>query len=417
MPFGIRHRTTQNVLNSARRSAAALMVCQLICGCALPLRTESDVTSAPHEAAFHQAVLAPRTSSLECQRQVAAAASLMHAGNLPAAHERLVRILATNPKDSSSVELLAEVSRKRGDVRLQQASLKRLIALQPGSATVANRCGKQLLDSVRMEASTSCSLAVDVSSNDGTGSNSFGEQGATEVSSAELTTTLAIASLTKAVELEPRNTLFAQDLFAALIDLSRQEQAEQVLHDALQRNPQDKVLPMAAARLFESRADWSSAVFYYDVALRNDPANPVWRRQRAVCHFRQGSFEKAQTDFSRSLAGSPVKPQLSEHLAWAEAAIMTEDHEEAARVLELIVKEGEIRTADIEVLRGTCLLRQGNIEAAAEVVIQAQLEWPKHAGLWQLSKQIKAAGNGDSLNQPVNVSLDLASLTLTPRVQ
>ena len=410
MPFGIRHRATGNALSPAYR-VVALAACQLICGCALPLRTEPDVTSAPHEAAFNQAVTSPLTNSLGNQRQVAAAASLMHAGNLPAAHERLVKILATNPTDSSAVELLVEVSRKRGDTRLQQASLKRLIALQPGSAAIANRCGKQLLDSIRMESSTGGSLAAGVSSKTGADSSTLGKQGASDASSVEQATTLAIASLAKAVELEPRNTLFAQDLFAALIDQGQQAQAEQVLHDALQRNPQDKVLPMAAARLFESRADWSSAVFYYDVALRNDPANPVWRRQRAVCHFRQGSFEKAQTDFSRSLAGSPVKPQLSEHLAWAEAAIKTEDHEEAARVLELIVKEGELRTADIEVLRGTCLLRQGNIEAAAEVVIQAQLEWPRHAGLWQLSKQIKAAENGDQFTPPANVSLDLASLT------
>tara|TARA_R110002072_G_scaffold238769_2_gene396199 strand:+ start:53924 stop:54949 length:1026 start_codon:yes stop_codon:yes gene_type:complete len=340
----------------------------------------------------------------------------MHAGNLPAAQEQLIEILAINPTDSSAVELLIEVGRKRGDIRLQQAALKRLIALQPGSATIANRCGKQLLDSVRMETSKGGPLAVGDSSTTGATSNALGEHGTSDVPSVRQTTTLAIAALTKAVKLEPRNTLFAQDLFAALVDQGLTRQAEQVLHDALQRNPQDKVLPMAAARLFESRADWSSAVFYYDLALRNDPSNPVWRRQRAVCHFRQGSFEQAQTDFSRSLSGSPVKPQLSEHLAWAEAALKTEDHEEAARVLELIVKEGELRTADIEVLRGTCLLRRGDIAAAAEVVIQAQLEWPKHAGLWQLAKQIKAAENGESLTQPANISLDLASLPFALRV-
>jgi tetratricopeptide (TPR) repeat protein len=228
---------------------------------------------------------------------------------------------------------------------------------------------------------------------------------------AEQTTKLAIDSLVNAVALEPRNTLFAQDLFAALIDLDMEEDAERVLHAALQKNPRDKILPMTAARLYESKEDWSSAVFYYDVALRNDPANPVWRRHRAVCHFRQGSFQKAQTDFSRSLANSPVKPQLSEHLAWAEAALKTEDHEEAARVLNLIVTEGEFRTADLEVLRGTCLLKQGNVDAAAEVVLQAQLKWPKHAGLWQLAKQIKAAEMGTPIIE-TDRSLDLARLTM-----
>ena len=84
-------------------------------------------------------------------------------------------------------------------------------------------------------------------------------------------------------------------------------------------------------------------------------------------------------------------------------------------MLDLIVNEGELRTADIEVLRGTCLLKQGNFDAAAEVVLQAQLKWPKHAGLWQLSKQIKAAETGEPITRPDNLSLDLASLTLPRR--
>jgi len=397
MTSGIRHRTTKKASHSACRWAIAVAACQILCGCVSPLRTETEVAStAPHSSLFNRQA---KSNSLDSQRQVASAASLMHGGNLAAAQTSLVKILTADPSNSSAVELLAEVSQKRGDLRLQQASLKRLIALQPGSATVANRCGKRLLDSVRIEASAIGSLAV----------------GDSDDSSTEQTTTLAIATLVRAVELEPRNTLFVQDLFAALINQGMNERAERILHEALQRNPRDKILPMTAARLYESRSEWSSAVFYYDVALRNDPANPVWRRQRAVCHFRQGSFEKAQTDFSRSLAGSPVKPQLSEHLAWAEAALKTEDHEEAARVLELIVNEGELRTADIEVLRGTCLLKQGNFDAAAEVVLQAQLTWPKHAGLWQLAKQIKAAESGEPITRPDNISLDLASLTLPTR--
>jgi Tfp pilus assembly protein PilF len=400
MTSGVRHRTAKNASHSACQLAIAVAACQILCGCVSPLRTESEVASmGPHTSSLNLQAAQSVSNSLDSQRQVASAASLMHAGNLPAAQTLLVEILNAEPSNSSAVELLAEVSQKRGDLRLQQASLKRLITLQPGSATVANRCGNRLLNSVRMEASTNDTEAV----------------GESKDSSAEQTTTLAIATLARAVELEPRNTLFVQDLFAALINQGMNERAEQILHEALQRNPRDKVLPMTAARLYESRSEWSSAVFYYDVALRNDPANPVWRRQRAVCHFRQGSFEKAQTDFSRSLAGSPVKPQLSEHLAWAEAALKTDDHEEAARVLELIVNEGELRTADIEVLRGTCLMKQGNLDAAAEVVLQAQLKWPKHAGLWQLSKQIKAAETGEPITRPDNISLDLASLMLPTR--
>lgn len=396
MSFSNRHRATAKVASLFCRAFLGIAVCQFVCGCQSPLATKLAPTPVSRTAAFPQRQVDSQLSSMHDQRQVATAASLMHAGDLNAARKHLVGILATHPADTSAVELLAEVSQKLGDYRLQQAALKRLIALRPDSAMVANRCGKKLLNSVRLR-SAAADTSVELVSFDQT--------------SADDTSTLAIASLKNAVALEPRNTLFAQDLFAALIDLGKSDQAEQVLHESLLQNPQDKVLPMTAARLYESKKDWSSAVFYYDVALRNDPSNPVWRRQRAVCHFRQGSFEKAQADFSRSLANSPVKPQLSEHLAWAEAALKTEDHQEASRVLDLIVTEGEFRTADLEVLRGSCLLKQGNVEAAAEVVLQAQLEWPKHAGLWRLAKQIKEAEMGTPIID-TDRSLDLASLTI-----
>lgn len=395
MSFSNRHLAT-SVSSLFCRAFFGIAICQFVCGCQSPLATKLATTPVSRSAAIPQLEADSRLSSMHDQRQVATAASLMHAGNLDAAQKHLVGILASHPADTSAVELLAEVSQKLGDYRLQQAALKRLIALRPDSAMVANRCGKKLLNSVRLR-------SADADTSAGLGSS--------DQRSADDTRTRAIASLKNAVALEPRNTLFAQDLFAALIDLGKSDQAEQVLHESLLQNPQDKVLPMTAARLYESKKDWSSAVFYYDIALRNDPSNPVWRRQRAVCHFRQGSFEKAQADFSRSLANSPVKPQLSEHLAWAEAALKTEDHKEASRVLDLIVTEGEFRTADLEVLRGSCLLKQGNVEAAAEVVLQAQLEWPKHAGLWRLAKQIKEAEMGTPIIE-TDRSLDLASLTI-----
>ncbi len=411
MSFSNRHRATANVSSLFCSAVLGLAVCQFMCGCQSPLATEMATTPVASSATFPQLLANSPLNAIHDQRQVATAESLMHAGDLDAARKQLVGILSTHPADTSAIELLAEVSQKLGDYRLQQAALKRLIVLRPRSASVANRCGKNLLNSVRLQ-----TAATDTRPIDGPGiarhaADTSVELVGSDQTSADNTRTLAIASLQNAVALEPRNTLFAQNLFAVLIDLGMNDQAERVLHESLQRNPRDKVLPMTAARLYESRKDWSSAVFYYDVALRNDPSNPVWRRQRAVCHFRQGSFEKAQADFSRSLANSPVKPQLSEHLAWAEAAFKTEDHKEASRVLDLIVTEGEFRTAGLEVLRGSCLLKQGNVEAAAEVVLQAQLKWPKHAGLWRLAKQINAAEMG---THPIETdrSLDLASLTI-----
>ena len=411
MLLGARHRIMKMTAALLWRPIIGLLVCQTLPGCQLPPRTMGEFSYPTSiSGAVNEAGNLPSADSAQNRRWMTTAVSLMHAGKFEAAREQLVEILTANPSDTAAVELLADVSQKMGDYRLQRASLARLIALQPRSAMVANRAGKSLLASVQTESTRFCSAIEEPSS---ASPSAARNQIRTDDLSAEEASTLAIAALSRAVDLEPRNTLFAQDLFATLIGFNKDEDAERVLQDALRRNPQDRILPMAAARLYESREDWSSAVFYYDVALRNDPANPVWRRQRAVCHFRQGSFEKARADFSRSLAGSPVKPQLSEHLAWAEAALKTKDNDEAQRVLDLIVTEGKLRTADIEVLRGTCLLEQGNVQAAADIVLKAQQDWPRHEGLWRLARQIKAAEK-DTPGSEANGALDLASLTLGP---
>ena len=405
MLVGTRQRTT--MISFLWRPIVILLTSQILAGCQLPVRTPAD--SSHLASAADTAGDRTTADSAQNRWRMATAMSLMHAGKLEAAREQLVEILAVNPSDTSAVELLADVSQKMGDYRLQRASLARLIALQPRSAIVANRAGKSLLASVQAESAQVGFSSAESSSNPFRATRLSTR---TEDLSADEASALAVTALERAVNLEPRNTLFAQDLFAALIGLGQNEHAEQVLQEALRRNPRDRILPMAAARLHESREDWSSAVFYYDVALRNDPTNPVWRRHRAVCHFRQGAFEKARSDFSRSLAGSPVKPQLSEHLAWAEAALKTKDHDEAQRVLDLIVTEGELRTAEIEVLRGTCLLEQGNVQAAADIVLKAQLDWPRHAGLWQLARRIKEAEAGTT-GQTVDGLLDLAGLTVS----
>lgn len=395
------------------RLLAALLTCQILSGCQMPSPMSSNTRRPVASVNTAVAGVEPYTTDVRASRQrLSQAASLMHAGKHESAREELVEMLAVNPSDTSAVELLAEVSLKLNDHRLHRAALARLLALQPKSAAVANQTGKRLLTSLRTDPATEFHTA-ELSRFPPTATTDRMDRPA-EFSN-ESTRELAITALQLAVELEPRNTLFAQDLFATLIESGRADEAEHVLQKALQRNPRDRILPMAAARLYEARKDWSAAEFYYDFALRNDPANPVWRRQRAVCHFRQGEYEKARNDFSRALTGSPVKPQLSEHLAWAEAAIRTSDHEEAQRVLDLIVTEGELRTADIEVLRGTCLLKQGNVQAAAEIVLKAQLDWPRHPGLWKLAREIESTATAPVISG--ETTLDLASLSMNQTVR
>ena len=198
-------------------------------------------------------------------------------------------------------------------------------------------------------------------------------------------------ALRQAVALESHNREFVQSLFGALVDLDRREEAGIVLRQALQRNPRDAVLALTAARFHEAADDWSTALFYYDDALRNDPANRVWMRQRAVCHFRMRNFEAAADDFQRALTRTPVAPQLAEYLMWSEACLKTGDYAAAAPVLDRIVLTGNVRTVELEMLRGLCRLRLHAYSDTGRIIADALVHWPKHAGLRRMAGKIERA--------------------------
>ena len=200
-----------------------------------------------------------------------------------------------------------------------------------------------------------------------------------------------LQSLRQAVALESHNREFIQSLFGALIDLERRAEAETVLRQALKRNPRDAVLALTAARFYEAADDWGTALSYYDAALRNDPANRVWMRQRAVCHFRMGNLEAAAEDFDTALTGTPVTPQLAEYLMWSEACLNTGDYAAASRVLDRIVLTGNTRTAELEMLRSLCRLRLDSYSDAGKIIADAIVQWPKHAGLRRMAGQIEKA--------------------------
>lgn len=328
-----------------------------VSGCQLP-----SVTSAVRSDSA--AVESPKLDSDELFDR---ALALRDSGRREEARDALVVLLwRENPDHFAATELLAQLSRELGDDILQCASLRRLIRLRPGSASVQHRAGSELLQLGRSRAGTST---------------------ITGTSDIEL----ALQALHSAVEQEPHNREFVQSLFSALISFDRQAEAEAVLISGLRHNDRDPVLPLTAARFYETRNDWTTALRYYDKALENDPANRVWRRQRAVCHFRMGRFEEAADDFAAALSGTPVAPQLSEYIMWSEACMKTGDYAAAGPVLDRIVLHSNLRTADLEVLRGLCRLNQAEYSEASQIIAEALTHWPKHTGLRRVAGQIEQA--------------------------
>lgn len=390
--------------HTTRCSMALLAAGLLVSGCQT---IDSAAPALPDDSAsvFTDGGRAPASEldsvirSGKTRRRLAEASQLIRHGDLSLARKQLVLLLKDEPSHTVAVEMLADVCRQTGDVRLEKASLIRLIRLQPRSAAIMNRAGKQL----HLLARTSPTEPAPVSSAQ---HPTLGDE-AERVDAQEL----ALAALERATQLEPRNGQFLQDLFGALIDSGQDYQAGYVIRRALDQNPRDRILPMVAARFYEARDDQESAAFFYDLALTNDPANRVWRRQRGMCHFRRDDYISAREDLSAALHGTPVKPQLSEYLAWGEAALHAEELEEAQRVLELIVTDGEFRTPDIEMLRGLCSLRLGNIVQAELIVLKAQVDWPGHAGLRRLARQIELASIEPG--EDVRIRHDLAGLNMS----
>lgn len=114
-----------------------------------------------------------------------------------------------------------------------------------------------------------------------------------------------LLALERAVQLAPGNATYARELAAAYVSLHILPAAEIVLAGGMQRNARDPTLPLAMARLCETEERWAPAAAYFDVAVRNDPANPKWPRQRAHCLYRLGEFDRA-------LAAGAMEPGLAD---------------------------------------------------------------------------------------------------------
>lgn len=305
-------------------------------------------------------------------------ARLQESGRSEEARELLIRLLKRSPSHDRAVELLVDVSRSLRDERMQQAALTQLIELRPQSAETQRRAGRELLELARRQSEPAVQTVSAESPSVPQETPPLEE--------------LALQALRRAVLLEPRNTEAARELAAALVSVDRHAEAEAVLAAAIERNPQDAALAMSAARLFESREHWAQALKCYDLALQSDPGNRLWRRQRGVCESRLGDYAAAAFDLRQALTRTPVRPQLAEYLLWADACLRTGEYQEAEQILEEVVQDGGVRSADIELLRGLVRMRQGRSAEASEIVRRSMSDWPDHPGLLKLAREIEGSG-------------------------
>ena len=300
----------------------------------------------------------------------------LSASRLAEAKLRLSEHLKTAPQDTAAIELLTEVALLSRDWRLHRDSLLQLAELHSDSGVILNRTGLQLMQSARLQLADrgdSPQAAVDIQRQ------------------ADETARNGLQLLHQAVNRDPRNVRFAQDLAGALVDRSQHAEADAVLAAAMLRNPADQTLPITAARFYEGIGNWRRAVVCYDTALRNSPGSRLWLRNRAMCHYRQRELAKAEADFTDALRGTPVDGQLAEYIAWGDSCLNTGQVDKAQGIFDCIAREEKFRTADLELLRSVCRVQQGQLSEAAAILTRALSDWPEHRDLQEMASRLPAS--------------------------
>jgi tetratricopeptide (TPR) repeat protein len=364
-------RRLRDVKNAA--VLASLTLAGVGCESIPSLRQTSDpfsvAVSRDNEATSSSSALSPETAAIDEAR--------LHfsAGRFDQTQAILSEQLKRSPKDTAAIELLADAALSCGDWRLHHAALVQLVKLHSDSGTIQNRTGLKLLQSARLR------LADHGDSS---------KRAAESQILAEEFVEDGLDFLRRAVAREPRNVRFAQDLAGALVDQKLYAEADAVLAAAMLRNLTDRTLPITAARFYEGIGNWPRAVTCYDTGLRNSPDNRLWLRGRAMCHYRQGELTKAADDFTAALRGTPVERQLAEYIAWGDACLNIGQADKAQGIFDYIAREEKFRTADLELLRSVCRVRQGQIAEAAMILERALADWPEHRNLRELASRLPA---------------------------
>ena len=296
------------------------------------------------------------------QSTLTSAVALVRAGRDQDALSVLTVALREDPDNVAAIRLVAQISRRVGDWTLQNAALQQLIQLEPDSASVQHQSGKALLQGI---------------------SSTPADQKRVETS---------LSALRRAVELEPDNPRYAQDLFVALTGQHRDVEAESVLIAAIVRCPRDSQLPMAAARYFEARGRWQEAVQQYNAALQISPRNRLWRRQRGICHARLELWDEACDDLQPALLRTPVRSQITEFLVWANAAHRAGRLEKTLEILDQLAAQANYRNSETEVLRVRCLMQLKQFDAAKDSLLQAVVDWPSDMSLRRFVSEFEQAG-------------------------
>ena len=292
---------------------------------------DAELPSRPHTANVEYQLV----KALEAYRQ----------GNFVEANRWIATARRLNPHHVSAYELQLSIAIDTGDTDATIHSLQQVVAAFPESARLQNLAGNMLFHA--------------------------GER------------TAGIAALQTAMRLEPNADRHVLDLAAVYVASGDQRAAEELLQTACNANLVSHSLPLALARLYEVTFRWDLAVMEYRSAISRGASEEAYARQLAHAHYQAGHFSEASQVYEASFQAD-VEPALCELAEYADAALRQQDYSRGGRALDQIAQLMPDKIRSIELLRGICALREGDVVRATGIFRAGLTIWPSDPDLHHL---------------------------------
>ncbi|MFO1094285.1 MAG: tetratricopeptide repeat protein [Planctomycetaceae bacterium] len=281
-----------------------------------------------------------------------AAVAEYQSGDIQQALEETRRARESDPSMAAAYELEALLHADLGNRGQHIAALRNIIATNRDSAKIQSSAGRMLYEA---------------------GEHADG-----------------LAAMQRAVQLAPRETTYARDLAGIYLQDGNLTTAAAVLTAAQIQNPNDRVLPVALARLYETAGEWTLALQHYQQVVQSEPRNALWRRQLAKCAYRLQRYPLAAAEYQRCLETDTSMLSVTDRIEFGDACLRSGEIERARWLFDQLAEQGH-DTHDVCVLRGVCALRSNNPALAEQIFSQAADRWPNDTALELLLNNSRVA--------------------------
>lgn len=212
----------------------------------------------------------------------------------------------------------------------------------------------------------------------------------------------ALASLRKAIALEPHNLQFRLSELSYLLAMENFNEVAEALRPLLAKYPDSPILAFVSGRLAFAEGDYKGAITAFDKALAFNPNLARAQLFAAHAHWLEGNGEQAAqlaTTYYKAYPNNVAARILLASIAYSEGQLS-----EAANYIEPVVIA--VREANPLLMYAGILIAQGKTNEAKHVVRQLE-QLPELS----TSSQLRLAAAQVAVGEPANALINLKALT------